>query len=87
MRVSDQAAQMAKLDHAMDEPAQKARELADTCDALAQLEDTVTLYIIESSRAYVSNMSKCLKCLKASKLVSCAPFAKSVTLTGADNVG
>jgi hypothetical protein len=41
--ISDQAPQMAKLDHAMDEPVQKARELADTCDALAQLEDTVTL--------------------------------------------
>jgi hypothetical protein len=27
----------------MDEPVQKARELADTCDALAQLEGAVTL--------------------------------------------
>jgi len=27
----------------MHEPIQKVRELADTCDALAQLEDTVTL--------------------------------------------
>ena len=27
----------------MDEPVQKARELADTCDALAQLENMVTL--------------------------------------------
>jgi hypothetical protein len=32
----------AKLDRAMDEPIQKARELADPCDALAQLVDTVT---------------------------------------------
>ncbi len=41
--ISDQAPQMAKLDHAMDEPVQKPRELADTCDALSQLEDTVIL--------------------------------------------
>jgi hypothetical protein len=41
--ISEAATQMAKLDRAMDEPVQKARELADTCDALAQLEDTVTL--------------------------------------------
>ena len=31
--ISDQAPQMAKLDHAMDEAVQKARELADTCGA------------------------------------------------------
>jgi hypothetical protein len=41
--ISDRAPQMAKLDRAMDEPIQKARELADTFDARAQLEDTVTL--------------------------------------------
>jgi hypothetical protein len=41
--ISEAATQMAKLDRAMDEPVQKARELADTCDALAQLEDMVTL--------------------------------------------
>jgi hypothetical protein len=41
--ISDQAPQMAKFDRAMDEPVQKARVLADTCDALAQLEDMVTL--------------------------------------------
>jgi hypothetical protein len=34
--------QAPKLDRAMDEAVQKARELADTFDALAQLEDTVT---------------------------------------------
>jgi hypothetical protein len=33
----------AMLDRARDEPIRKACELADTCDALAQLEDTVTL--------------------------------------------
>ena len=42
-RISDQAPQLAKRDLAVDEPVQKARELADTCDALVQLEDTVTL--------------------------------------------
>jgi hypothetical protein len=42
-RISDQAPYMAKLDLAVNEPVQKARELADTCDVLAQLEDTVTL--------------------------------------------
>ena len=42
-RISNQAPQLAKRDLAVDEPVQKARELADTCDALAQLEDTVTL--------------------------------------------
>jgi hypothetical protein len=42
-RISDQAPQLAKLDLAMSEPVQKGRELADTCDALAQLGDTVTL--------------------------------------------
>jgi hypothetical protein len=42
-RISDQAPQLAKRDLAVDEPVQKARELAETCDALAQLEDTVTL--------------------------------------------
>jgi hypothetical protein len=41
--ISDQAPRTAKQDHAMDEPVQKARELADTCDALAQLEGAVTL--------------------------------------------
>jgi len=41
--ISDQARNTAKLDLAMDEAVQKARELADTFDALAQLEDTVTL--------------------------------------------
>jgi hypothetical protein len=39
--ISEAATQMAKLDRAMDEPVQKARELADTCDALAQLEDAL----------------------------------------------
>ena len=42
-RISDQAPQLAKRDLAVDEPVQKARELADTCDALAQLEGAVTL--------------------------------------------
>ena len=42
-RISDQAPQLAKRDLAVDEPFQKARELADTCDALVQLKDTVTL--------------------------------------------
>jgi hypothetical protein len=42
-RISDQAPQLVKRDLAVDEPVQKVRELADTCDALAQLEDTVTL--------------------------------------------
>jgi hypothetical protein len=42
-RISDQAPQLAKLDLAMSEPVQKGRELADICDALAQLGDTVTL--------------------------------------------
>ena len=42
-RISDQAPQLAKLDLAMDEPVRKAREFADTCDALAKLEGTVTL--------------------------------------------
>jgi hypothetical protein len=41
--ISEAATQMAKLDRAMDEPVQNARELADTLDALAQLEDMVTL--------------------------------------------
>jgi hypothetical protein len=41
--ISEQAPQMAKLDGAIDETVQKAGELADTCDALAQLEDKVTL--------------------------------------------
>jgi hypothetical protein len=40
--ISDQAPRTAKLGHAMDEPVQKARELADACDALAQLEGAVT---------------------------------------------
>ena len=42
-RNSDQSPQLAKRDLAVDEPVQKARELADTCDAVVQLEDTVTL--------------------------------------------
>ena len=45
-RISDQAPQapqLAKRDLAVDEPVQKARALADASDALAQLEDTVTL--------------------------------------------
>jgi hypothetical protein len=42
--ISDQALHMAKLDLATDETVRRqARELADTFDALAQLEDTVTL--------------------------------------------
>jgi len=42
--ISDQARQMAKLDLAMDETVRRqAREFADTFDALARLEDTVTL--------------------------------------------
>ena len=42
--ISDQACHMAKLDLAMDETVRRqACELADTCNALAQLEDTVTL--------------------------------------------
>ena len=32
----------------MDDPVQKARELADTCAALAQLEDTVTLVPLDA---------------------------------------
>jgi hypothetical protein len=42
--ISDQARQMAKLDLAMDETVRRqACELADTFDARAQLEDTITL--------------------------------------------
>jgi hypothetical protein len=41
--ISETAAQTAKLDCAMDEPVQKARELADAFDEFAQLEDIVTL--------------------------------------------
>jgi hypothetical protein len=41
--ISEAATQTAKLDCAMDEPVQKARELADACDELAQLKDIVTL--------------------------------------------
>ena len=42
--ISDQARQMAKLDLAMDETVRRqAREFADTFEALARLEDTVTL--------------------------------------------
>ena len=42
--ISDQAPHMAKLDLAMDETVRRqACELADTFDARAQLEDTVTL--------------------------------------------
>jgi hypothetical protein len=42
--ISDQARQMAKLDLAIDETVRRqAREFADTFDALARLEDTVTL--------------------------------------------
>jgi hypothetical protein len=41
--IANRAPQMAKLDGAIDEPVQKTREFADTCDALAQLEDKVTL--------------------------------------------
>jgi hypothetical protein len=42
-RISDHAPQLAKRDLAVDDPVQQARELADTCDALVQLKDTVTL--------------------------------------------
>jgi len=42
-RISDQAPRLAKRDLAVDESVQKARELADTCDALARLEDTAAL--------------------------------------------
>jgi hypothetical protein len=41
--ISDQALQLAKLDLAVSEAVHKAREPADACDALAQLEDSVTL--------------------------------------------
>ena len=42
--ISDQSPHMATLDLAMDENVRRqACELADTCDALAQLEDKVTL--------------------------------------------
>jgi hypothetical protein len=41
--ISNQALQTAKLDYAMDEPVQKARELVDASDALAQSEGVVTL--------------------------------------------
>ena len=41
--IADRAPQMAKVDGAMDEPVQQARELPDTSDALAQLEETVNL--------------------------------------------
>jgi hypothetical protein len=41
--IANRAPQMAKLDGAMDEPVQQARELADAFDALAQLESAVTL--------------------------------------------
>ena len=41
--IANRAPQMAKLDGAMDEPVQQARELADAFDALAQLEGAVTL--------------------------------------------
>ena len=42
--ISDQARQIAKLELAMDETVRRqARELADTSDALAELEDMVTL--------------------------------------------
>ena len=42
--ISDQSRQMEKLDLAMDETVRRqAREFADTFDALARLEDTVTL--------------------------------------------
>ena len=39
--ISEAATQSAKLDRALDEPVQKARELADACGALAQLEDAL----------------------------------------------
>ena len=42
-RISDQALQLAKLDLAMSEAVQNAREPADACDALTQFEDSVTL--------------------------------------------
>jgi hypothetical protein len=41
--ISDLAPEIAKLDRAMDEPVQEASELADTFDALAQLEDMIIL--------------------------------------------
>ena len=41
--ISETATQTAKFDRAKDEPVQKARELGDAFDALAQLEDTGTL--------------------------------------------
>ena len=41
--ISEAATQMAKLDRAMDEPVQKAREPANAFDARAQLEGAVTL--------------------------------------------
>jgi hypothetical protein len=41
--IADRAPQMAKLDGAIDEHVQQARELADAFDALAQLEGAVTL--------------------------------------------
>jgi hypothetical protein len=42
-RISDQALQLARLDVALSEAVQKAREPADACGALAQCEDSVTL--------------------------------------------
>jgi hypothetical protein len=42
-RISEQPLQLAKLDLAVAEPVQKARELADACGALARLEGTATL--------------------------------------------
>ena len=41
--ISETATQTAKFDRAKDEPVQKARELGDAFDALAQLEGAVTL--------------------------------------------
>jgi hypothetical protein len=41
--IADRAPQMAKLDGAIDEPVQQAREFADAFDALVQLEGAVTL--------------------------------------------
>jgi hypothetical protein len=41
--IADRAPQMAELDGAIDEPVQKARELADACDARARLEGAVSL--------------------------------------------
>ena len=41
--IADRAPQMAKLDGAIDEPVQQAREFADAFDALAQLEGAVIL--------------------------------------------